>query len=85
MVSDLHTAVTKRALPSTIARPFRWQRSSGTILLMNSGFHSTLKLCETLGAHRQLYLVLMKMTVPSLRIPSSWMSMAPVNNALRGT
>ena len=83
--SLLHTAVTYFGSPSTIARPLRWQRSSGASLLMNFGFQIALKLCVWLSSARQEYLVLTNTTLPFLRMPSSWMSRSPMVCALRGT
>ena len=80
-----HTAVTYLALPSTIASPLRWQRSSGASLLMNFGFHTALKLWVWLSSARHEYLVLTKMTLPLAWMPSSWMSRSPMVCALRGT
>src|SRR5436190_12879196 len=54
--SLLHTAVTYFGSPSTMARPFRWHRSSGASLLMKSGFQIGLKLCVWLSSAMQLYL-----------------------------
>src|SRR5581483_147605 len=52
-VSVSPSAVTYRGWPFSIARPFKWQRSSGTISLMNGGFQRGRKLYVSLTVHRQ--------------------------------
>src|SRR5690606_2448301 len=84
-VSLRQTAVTYFGRPCTIARPLRWQRSSGASLLMNFGFQIALKLWVGLSSARQEYLVLTNTTLPFERMPSSWMSRSPMVCALRGT
>jgi hypothetical protein len=83
--SQRETAVTYFGAPSFMARPFRWQRSSGASFEMKRGFHSGLKLCTVSSVARHEYLVLTKMSRSCPSTASSWASTSPVVCAMRGT
>ena len=71
-----------------MARPLRWQRSSGASALMNFGRHSGRKLALSLTVARQENSVLTKTgaRTPSISaMPMSWMSVRPVTRPSRGT
>src|SRR5882672_312735 len=77
-------AVTNLGLPLTRARPFKWQRSSGTISEMKGGFQNGVKLWVGLGWERQQNLVLTRIKFWLESKARSWMLRSPVKNWARG-
>ncbi len=78
------SAVTYLGRPSTMARPFRWQRSSGARPLRKGGRQRGLKLCAASSVQRQQNLVLTTHNSSWESYASSWMSMSPVTWMRRG-
>ena len=64
MVSERLVAVTYLTLPSRAASPLRWQRSSGAMREMKSGFQMAVKALLVDGVARQEYLVLTNTSLP---------------------
>src|SRR5262249_60248776 len=72
------SAVTYFGRPSTIARPFKWQRSLGSRAETNGGRHRGTKLAERSSVHRQENRVLTTHNSPPLPQAISWPWMLPV-------
>ena len=78
------SAVMYRGRPSTIARPFRWQRSVGSSADTNGGRHRGVKLAERSSVQRQENLVLTAHSSSPIPQASSWIWILAVTWHERG-
>src|SRR5262249_33562027 len=72
------SAVTCFGPPSTLATPFKWQRSLGSRAETNGGRHRGAKLADRSSVHRQENRVLTTHNSPPLPQAISWPWMLPV-------